>query len=154
QRSEAYLAEAQRLTHTGSWARDPATGETTYWSEEMFRIYGFDPQQSSAPTSEEYYRLLHPEDYARVLELVQKAFREKADFTKEFRVVLPDGAVKHLHVIGHPVLDQSGEVVEYVGTAVDVTERKRAEERHREYLKSLESWARANRPIERTTNTE
>jgi PAS domain S-box-containing protein len=153
-RSEAYLTEAQRLTHTGSWARDPATGKTTYWSEEMFRIYGFDPQRSSVPTREEYYRLLHPEDYDRVLELVQKAFREKADFTKEFRVVLPDGAVKHLHVIGHPVLDQTGEVVEYVGTAVDVTERKRAEEQHREYLKFLESLDRVNRTMQGTNDRE
>jgi PAS domain S-box-containing protein len=138
QRSEAYQAEAHRLTHTGSWAYNPATGRIKYWSEEIFRIHGLDPQQDSAPNIEEFTRLfLHPEDRDRVREVLQEAFRKKADFEEEYRIVRPDGAVRHLLVIGHPVLDESGAPVEYVGTAMDVTERKRAEE-ERERLRRLE----------------
>ncbi len=153
-RSEAYLAEAQRLTHTGSWANNPAIGKVIYWSEEMFRIYGLDPQRRSAPDRKEFSRLLHPEDYDRVREVVEKAFREKADFEEDYRVVHPDGAVQHLHVIGHPVLDETGEVVEYVGTAVDVTERKRAEEERQAHLWFLERMDRVNRAIQGTNDLE
>jgi PAS domain S-box-containing protein len=135
-RSEAYLAEAQRLSHTGSWAC--TTNKTLYWSEEMFRIHGLDPQRRAAPDHEEFSRFLHPEDHDRVRERVEQVFREKADFTYDYRIVLADGTLKHLHAIGHPVLGEKGEVVEYVGTAVDVTERKRVEE-EREKLRQLET---------------
>src|SRR5882672_1196735 len=88
-RSEAYLAEAQRLSHAGSWAFN-ATG-TVYWSEENFRIWGFDPQQDP-PQREAVLQRLHQEDRDRVLEYVQKAVRERSDYVVEFRIVLPDGA--------------------------------------------------------------
>jgi PAS domain S-box-containing protein len=127
-RSEHYLAEAQRLSHTGSWAINPATGQVIYWPEEMFRIYGLDPQRSGAPDRTELSRLLHPDDRDRVLERIETAIREKVGYGVEHRIVLPDGTVKHHHAIGHPVLDHTGAVVEYVGTAMYVTERKRAEE--------------------------
>jgi len=126
-RSEAYLAEAQRLTHTGSWAYNPATNQTLYWSEEMLRIYGLDPRLGP-PDADDASRITHPEDRAGLSQAVRKGFSEKADFTTEYRLLLPDGTVKHLHVIWHPVVDNNRELLEYLGTAADVTERKRAEE--------------------------
>jgi PAS domain S-box-containing protein len=130
-RSEAYLAEAQRLAKTGSWAYNPAAERAIYWSDEMLRIFGLDPQRSNPPDREEFLRLVHPEDRDRFNERIDKAFREKADFVLDYRIVLTDGTVKHIHGIGHPVLDETGNIVEYVGTDVDVTERKRDEEKLR-----------------------
>ena len=130
-RSEAYLSEAQRLSHTGSFAYSPGRGKTLYWSEELFRICGLDSQHG-IPDSDVTYRLLHPDDRDRVSEDCLQGFREKAQFSQDYRLLLHDGTVKHLHVIWHPVLDKAGEVVEYVGTAADVTQRKQAEERLRQ----------------------
>jgi formate hydrogenlyase transcriptional activator len=129
-RSEAYLAEAQRLTQTGSFACDISSRKVLYCSEELFRIFGFDPKEG-LPT-DKFLERIHPEDHDKVLEIYQKAVSQKADYTVDYRVVLPDGTVKYIQSIGHPVLDATGEVVECVGTAVDVTERKRAEEELRE----------------------
>jgi PAS domain S-box-containing protein len=140
-RSEAYLAEAQRLTHTGSWAYKTGGGAAYwaahYWSEENFRIWGFDPQQG-LPTQEMVRQRIHPEDRDRVLEYVERAVRARTDYAREFRIVLPDETVRHIEVLGHPVFSASGELVEVVGTHVDVTERKRAEEEH-ERLRQLEA---------------
>jgi PAS domain S-box-containing protein len=130
-RSEAYLAEAQKLAKTGSWAVDPKTEKCIYWSEEMRQIFGFDPQRTNLPDREEFLRLVHPEDRDRFNERVDKAIREKADLVQDYRIVLSDGTVKHIHAIGHLVLDEAGNIVECVGTDVDVTERKRAEEKLR-----------------------
>jgi PAS domain S-box-containing protein len=127
-RSEAYLAEAHRLAKTGSWAYSPAAEKCIYWSDEMRRIFGLDPQRSNLPDREEFLRLVHPEDRDRFNERIDKAFSEKADFVQDYRIVLTDGTVKHIHGIGHPVLDETGNIVEYVGTDADVTERKRDEE--------------------------
>jgi PAS domain S-box-containing protein len=141
-RSEAYLAEAQRLSHAGSWAFN--TTGTVYWSEENFRIWGFDPQQGP-PRRETVLQRLHPEDRDRVLEYVQKAMRERSDYVVEFRIVLPDGTVRHIHGLGHPFFDANGELVEVVGTQVDVTDRKHAEQ-EREKLHQLQAdLARINR---------
>src|SRR5277367_2845862 len=129
-RSEAYLAEGQKLTHTGSWAVDPKTEKCIYWSEEMRQIFGLDPQ-SNLPDREEFLRLVHPEDRDRFNEGVDKALREKADPVQDYRIVLPDGTVKHIHGIGHLVLDETGNIIECVGTDMDVTERKRVEEQLR-----------------------
>jgi PAS domain S-box-containing protein len=133
-RSEAYLAEAHRLAKTGSWAYSPAAEKCIYWSDEMLRIFGLDPQTSNLPDREEFLGLVHPEDRDIFNERIDKAFREKVDFVQEYRIVLTDGTIKHIHGIGHPVLDETGNIVEYVGTDVDVTERKRDDEklRHRE----------------------
>ena len=126
-RSEAYLAEAQKLTHTGSWAWDPnRDGVGLYWSEEMFRIHGVDPEQPIPDW--EAFQLVHSDDRDRVRELVMKAVRDKSDLATDYRVVLADGTLKHLDLIGHAVFEKNGTLVEYVGTLVDVTERKRAEE--------------------------
>ena len=135
-RSEAYLAEAQRLTHTGSWAWSAVTHATLYWSEEMFRIFGLDPRQG-LPTSPTFWERVHPEDRDSMYELLINAAHAKTDYEHEHRIVLPDGTVKHIHAIGSPLRD-AGEVFEYVGTSVDVTERKRAEEKIREQKAELQ----------------
>ena len=135
--SEAQMAEAQRLTKTGSWAYDPLTGKTTYLSDEMFRIFGLDPQEG--PSSEKFWRLVHPEDHDRVRERVEREAREHVD---DYRIVLSDGTVKHIHDIRHPVFDAVGNLVEFVVTTVDVTERKRVEEALRKTQMEL---AHANR---------
>jgi signal transduction histidine kinase len=136
-RSEAYLAEAQKLSHTGSWAWSTATRETVYWSDEMFRIFEIDPQQG-LPTTKAFLDRVHPDDRESMQEHMRKAVMEKAEYVHHHRIVLPGGAVKLIHAIGHPRLHATGEVVEYVGTAIDVTERKRAEE-ERERLRQREA---------------
>jgi PAS domain S-box-containing protein len=126
-RSEAYLAEAQRLSHTGSWGWNAVTGVYDYWSEETLRIYGFDPQVGLA-NEEELFQRIHPEDRHKWRENFEKSLREKLDTSDEYRIVLPDGTVKHIHAIRHPVLNEAGDLVRFVGTSIDITERKRAEE--------------------------
>jgi PAS domain S-box-containing protein len=128
-RSEAYLAEAQRLSHTGSAAYNET--EILYWSEEAFRIFGFDPLLG-IPSREEVWQRIHPDDVDRMNESIERGVREKRSFTNAFRFILPDGTVKHIESINHPVFSASGELLEIVGTPVDVTERKRAEEAYRE----------------------
>src|SRR5215469_8920174 len=130
-RSEVYLAEGQRLSHTGSWAWSAVTRQSLYWSEEMCRIFGFDPQEG-VPDTEIFWQRIHPEDFDATYELLMKAATESMEYEHEHRIVLPDGTVKHIHAIGHPVLDEKGQVAKYVGTAMDITERKRAEEELRE----------------------
>src|SRR6201987_1385063 len=137
QRSENYLAEAQRLTLTGSCAIDGRSRETVYWSEEMFRLFDFDPRQG-LPMFDQWLSRIHPEDRDKVKVASERTFAEKVDCDIEFRLVKPDGTVKHIHGIGHPVLSPTGELVQVVGTMVDITERKRAEEA-REKLRQLEA---------------
>jgi PAS domain S-box-containing protein len=135
--SEAYLMEAQRLTHTGSCAIDGTSREILYWSEEMFRLFGFDPQQG-LPMWDQWVQRIHPEDRDKFSMAGDRTFLEKVHCDVEFRAVKPDGTVKHIHGIGHPVLGPSGELVQVVGTMVDVTERKRADDA-RDRLRELEA---------------
>jgi signal transduction histidine kinase len=136
-RSETYLAEGQRLSKTGSWAYNPFAQKANYWSEEMFRICELDPRQGP-PAAETFLQRIHPEDRDNLMEVLGKAALEKTEYEDHPRLLLPDGTVKYLHAIGHPVFDRSGEVIQYVGTAVDVTERKRAEA-ERARLRQLEA---------------
>ena len=125
-RSEAYLAEAERISHTGSWAYSPAS-DIHYWSQECYRIMGFDLAEI-VPRLERFLERVHPEDLPRLRERLQRAAHEKTDYEDEYRIVRPNGEVRDLHVIGRPVFDSAGNLLEYVGTSADVTERKRAEE--------------------------
>src|SRR5246127_4533787 len=144
QRSEGYLAEAQKLTHTGSWAvrvpqmenaqREAGEGlavlpksgwNTSYWSKKMSRIFGLDP----GPTPPSYMEVggrLHPEDARYYTAVVEQAIRDRTDFEANYRLLLPEGAAKYIHVVGHPVVNGSGDLVEFVGTVMDVTEQHEA----------------------------
>jgi PAS domain S-box-containing protein len=124
--SEAYLAEAQRLSHTGSWAWSPDQ-DIRYWSEECYRVLSFDPQDG-LPRFEDFFQRIHRDDQPGFRELIETAIREKAEWEAEYRIMHPDGLVRNIHVLGHPVLSTSGHLIEFVGTVIDVTERKRAEE--------------------------
>jgi len=126
-RSEGYLAEAQRLSRTGSWASKPAMGEISYLSEECYRVLGFDPR-GGKPSYEAFFQHIHPDDRARVSQGVETAGREKAEFELDYRIVDPGGETRTIHVVGHPVFTLSGDLIEFVGTVMDVTERKLAEE--------------------------
>jgi PAS domain S-box-containing protein len=136
QRREAYLAEAQRLSQTGSWAATPDQ-EIRYWSEECYRVLGFD-QQDGLPPLEEFFQRIHPDDRPGFTELIQTSTREKTEFVADYRIVHPGGTVRDIHVVGHPVLSTSGHLVEFVGTVIDVTERRRAD-RERQKLRQLEA---------------
>ena len=129
--SEAYLAEAQRLSHAGSWAYDPATTKTTYMSEECFRVLGLDPKGEMLPLETALQRI-HPDDRPRIAEKFERATHERAEFEFDYRYCPPGGEFRDIHQVGHPVLSASGDLVEFVGTVMDVTERKQAEEKIRE----------------------
>src|SRR5712692_3791381 len=137
-RSEGYLADAQRLTRTGSWAWNVATRQSVYWSQENYRLFGFDPE-GGIPPDEAFYQRIHPEDRDRVR---REVFLERPDegshFDVDFRIVLPGGAIKYVRSTGHPVRKISGDLLEYVGTSIDVTERKRADE-ERERLRQVQA---------------
>jgi len=130
--SEAYLAEAQRLSHTGSWATTPATGDIRYWSEECYRVLGFDPH-GGQPRFETFFQRIHPDDQRRLeqveraIERAKRASGDKTGFEFDYRIVHPGGEIREIHTVGHPVFSPSGDLVEYVGTVIDITERKRAE---------------------------
>jgi PAS domain S-box-containing protein len=135
--TEAYLEEAQRLTHTGSWAWNVARRENVHWSQEQYRLFGLDPQNDSS-SFEIAYQRIHPEDQATFSREVERAIRERSDFEVDFRTVLPDGSTKFLHSVGHPVFDASGKLVEFVGTGMDVTEKRQAE-KERERLRQVQA---------------
>jgi len=143
-RSESYLAEAQRLTHTGSWAWQVAGRDALHLSEEWYRIYGFDPEEGLSAWEKRRLRM-HPEDRAKWEGVVERAIVEKSDYEVEHRILLPDGTVKYTHTVGHPVLNASGDVVQFVGTMMDVTERKRAEEERERLRHAHADLARVNR---------
>ena len=125
-RSEAFLAEGQRLSRTGSWSWIALSDEVT-WSEHHFRVLGFDPE-ATKPSLQIFWERIHPEDRPVLQRHFDRAIHGKSDFACEFRIVLPDGTIRHMHGIGHPVVNDFDELVEFVGTTMDITERKRAEE--------------------------
>jgi PAS domain S-box-containing protein len=136
-RSEAYLADAQRLTHIGSWACNINTGEMRYSSEEHSRLYGFDPDEGM-PSFEQIVQRMHPEDRSRVIEIADGANRAGKDFEVHFRIVVPDGTTRYVHGVGHPVFTSAGASGEFVGILMDVTERKLADE-ERERLRQAQA---------------
>ena len=134
-RQQAYLAEAQSLTHAGSFACNFVTGEIFHLSEEAFRIYGFDPKSCDIPF-ERFYKSTHPEDEPSLRENFYGAINARVDYDLEYRIHRPDGTIRFLRSVGHH--NRSGEIGEYVGITMDITERKQAEE-ERERLHRLEA---------------
>jgi PAS domain S-box-containing protein len=119
--SEAYLAEAEKLSHTGSWGWDVASGEV-YWSKETFGIFGVNPGDVK-PSHQLFLQFVHPEERAFVEQTLEKAKSESSDFKVEFRIVLSDGSARHLRSIGHPVREKSL-LAEFSGAIIDITEQK------------------------------
>ena len=128
-RSEAYLAEAQRISHTGSFGCKTSSGEML-WSEETFRIYGYDRGSANLPSKQSLIGFT-PDDKAMVQGQIDSATSQGKDCNLEYRLLLPDDSVKHVHVVAHAVKDKAGNL-EFVGAVTDITERKAAEERIRE----------------------
>jgi PAS domain S-box-containing protein len=126
-RSESYLAEAQKLTHTGSWVWEVAERRASHLSEEWYRVYGFDPKEGMSAWDKRLERI-HPDDCDGRQQAIDRAINEKSDYEVEYRILLPGGAVRYLRSVGHPVLNASGDLVQFVGSSTDITERKQAEE--------------------------
>jgi len=133
--SEVYLAEAQRLSHTGSWAWNVGT-RRQFWSVETFQIFGFDPN-TTTPIRESFLGRVHPDDRASI-ELVETELYKGNDAEYNYRIILPDGSIKYITGVAHPISNDSGQVIEFVGTVMDVTERKQAEE-ERERLRQVQA---------------
>ena len=134
-RSEMYLAEAQRLSHTGSFGWDPASGEI-YWSDETYRMFGFEP--TTKPTIPLVLDRTHPDDRAGLRQIIDRASIERSDFIAEHRLVMTDGSVKYVRAVAHPSTGEAPGSFVFVGAIMDVTERKRAEQ-ERERLRQLEA---------------
>jgi PAS domain S-box-containing protein len=140
-RSEAYLEEAQRLSHTGSWAYDMASRRLIYCSEENFRLFGYDPA-GGLPSNADWSARIHTEDREAAFATMRQRIEERSGYEVDYRVIHPDGTMKYLRSVAHPVFGPSGGVIEVVGTHIDVTERKQAEEAR---LDAQHKLAHANR---------
>jgi PAS domain S-box-containing protein len=124
-RSEFYLAEAEKISHTGCWARNPTTGEL-FWSQEEWRIFGLDPKKTEL-SYQMFLNMIHPDDRPSLEMISASAVRSGKPYDIPFRIILNDGSIKHLHSVGKPVFHESGKVREYIGVTMDVTDRKRTE---------------------------
>jgi CheY-like chemotaxis protein len=141
-RSEVYLAEAQRLSHTGSFGWNPLSGEI-YWSDETYRIFECEP--ITKPTLELAIERTHPDDRMHLRQIIDRASIERTEFTVEHRLIMADGPVKYVRAVAHPSTGEDPESVVFVGAITDITEHKRTEE-ERERLRQLEAdLARMNR---------
>ncbi|HTJ58569.1 MAG TPA: PAS domain S-box protein, partial [Devosiaceae bacterium] len=133
-RSQAYLAEAQRLSQVGSFIWEIKTGNAVFWSEEAYRIFGYD--ETFVPSPELVLQRVHPEDRAAAQRIIEKAGRDGQDYEHEYRLLMPDGAIKHIHVVGRASRNALG-VVELVGVVMDVTAAKEAENRIRQIIDAV-----------------
>src|ERR1017187_5083889 len=131
-RSEEFLAEGQKLSHTGSWAWNVSSGEI-YWSEETYKIFEY--ERGVKPTLELVFQRIYPEDRDLVQQTIDRATNERTNFDLEHRLLMPDGSVKYLHVLAH-ALDPSSGDLEFVGAVTDVSQRKQAEQKFRGLLES------------------
>jgi PAS domain S-box-containing protein len=135
-RSEAFLLEAQSMSHTGSWQHNLVTGELTV-SPEVLRIRGMPPDFK--PSSIEFFfQNMHPEDNSRVRLTYEAAQIDKREFAADYRILLPDGTTRYMHTVGHPVTNESGAVVEFAGTGIEVTEHVEARLRLENALKEIQ----------------
>jgi PAS domain S-box-containing protein len=137
ERRQAHLTEAQKLTHTGSWVWRVQDRNAVHLSEEWYRIYGFDPAEGAPPWEKRLERV-HPEDRLEWKGITERAIVEKVDYDQEYRILLPNGKVRWIHTVGHPVLSNTGDLEQFVGSSTDITERKSAEQ-EREKLRQLEA---------------
>jgi PAS domain S-box-containing protein len=126
-RTQAYMAETQKLTHTGTCVWRVSSREYIYWSDEMFRIFGLEPQRTPLPY-QSTLEMLHSDDLPQFEYIAEQAVACKSSGEMDFSVVRPDGSVRHMHAVFHPVLDQAGNVVELWRTGMDITERLQTEE--------------------------
>jgi NO-binding membrane sensor protein with MHYT domain/signal transduction histidine kinase len=126
-RSEAYLAEGQKLSQTGTWACDITTREMIHSSEEHRRLFGLLRERVGIPSFEEFYQRIHPDDRGPTVGDLERAMRAGTNAEAHFRVVLPEGTTRYMYGIGHPLVKPRGDTGEFIGTVMDVTERKRAE---------------------------
>jgi PAS domain S-box-containing protein len=164
-RSEAYLEEAQHLSHTGSWSWDVRRRDFVYRSAEVYRLFGFDPERGAS--TEEIQSRIPEEDLQMLGEVVQQAVRAKqGHFEFDFRIVLPGGARRRVHSVAHPVLDSDGEVREIIGTHMDVTGQyaakksleeavlalRESEQRFRDYAETASDWLWETGPDHRVTH--
>jgi PAS domain S-box-containing protein len=124
-RSEFYLAEAEKISRTGCWARNPTTGEL-FWSQEEWRIFGLDPKKTEL-SYQLFLNMIHPDDRPSLEMISASAVRSGKPYDIPFRIILNDGSIKHLHSVGNPVFHESGQVREYIGVTMDVTDRTRTE---------------------------
>jgi PAS domain S-box-containing protein len=136
ERRQAYLSEAQKLTHTGSWAWRVSDRSAVHISGELYRIYGIDPAQGA--TWENRIERIHPDDRNRWRDTIERAIRERSDYDMEFRIIWPNGMVKWIYTVGHPVFSALGDLEQFVGSSTDITEHKSAEQEH-EKLRQLEA---------------
>ncbi|HUH84308.1 MAG TPA: response regulator, partial [Stellaceae bacterium] len=134
-RSEMYLAEAQRLSRTGSFGWNPVSGEI-YWSDETYRI--FECALTTTPTIQLAIERTHPDDRMRLRQIVDRASIERTEFVAEHRLLMADGSVKYVRAVAHPAAGEVPESFAFIGAVTDVTERKRADE-GRERLRQLEA---------------
>jgi PAS domain S-box-containing protein len=164
-RSEAYLEEAQHLSHTGSWSWDVRRDDFAYRSAEVYRLFGFDPEQGASAA--EIQSRIPADDLQMLGDVVRKAVQARqGQFEFDFRVVLPGGATRRIHSVAHPVLDRDGEVSEILGTHMDVTEQytareklekafmalRESEQRFRDYAETASDWLWETGPDHRFTH--
>src|SRR5271157_2039139 len=153
-RAEDFLAQGEKIGHTGSWGWHVDTG-LVYWSKEHFRIFDYDPE-TTKPSYSLFMERIHPEDRLLFEEILNRVVRDKSDFEYDYRIVLPDGSIKFLRSVGRALVNPSGEL-EFIGTVIDITDLKRLEEmraataREREMLAQQRAtqFARANEALRR-----
>ena len=163
-RSEAYLEEAQHLSHTGSWSWNVRRRDFAYRSAEVYRLFGFDPEQGAS--AEQIQSRIPAEDMEMLDQVVRQAVRARQGrFEFDFRILLPDGTTRRIHSVAHPVLDSDGDVSEIIGTHMDVTEQhaakeklekavlalRESEQRFRDYAETASDWLWETGPDHRVT---
>jgi PAS domain S-box-containing protein len=143
-RAHKYVAQAERLAHIGTFAWEAPARKALYLSDEWYRIYGFDPQ-CGVPRWEEFVERVHPEDRHKLEATSKRAIAENSDFDLEFRILIPGAPIKFIHTVGEPVLGPAGELLQFVGVVMDVTESRQAEEERERLRRTQEELAHINR---------
>lgn len=143
-RSEAYLAEAQKLAHMGSWVWEVTGRNALYVSEEWYRVSGFD-SSGGTPNWAERLERVHHEDRVAFQAKIDRAIAEKSDYDVEFRIVLPRGPIRFIRSVGHPVLGPSGESLQFLAVEIDVTDSRQAEEERERLRQQLAHLAHLDR---------